>query len=353
MRARHLFRLVSTLLFTIGLFACTEPTGSAKKSGADKKSRPATKHLVVTETLTPRAAGLKHELTGTLRARQKVRIFSQEEGRITELPFYEGDRIKEGQLLARLESDLLEAELQKAAATTRQSRLNLKRIEDLARYKATSEDELARARTEVEVSVAEQKILETRLAYTQIKAPFSGVISQRLVEPGDVVPRHTHLLTLIDPESLIIEIPVSDLLLPNLSLGDPVLVSIDGLGSQQFTGKVKRIHPELDINTRMGIIEVVLDPTPQAARPGQLSRVNLETAQKQRLMVPFKALQRDNAGEYVFLLDGNSKALRTTVTSGSHIANWVEIVTGLKVGDIIISKGILGLRNGKRVTPVE
>ncbi|MBA1446907.1 MAG: hypothetical protein FE835_18810, partial [Gammaproteobacteria bacterium] len=93
MRARHLFRLVSTLLFTISLIACMEPSGSAKKSGADKKSRPATKHLVVTETLTPRAIGLKHELTGTLRARQKVRIFSQEEGRITELPFYEGDRI--------------------------------------------------------------------------------------------------------------------------------------------------------------------------------------------------------------------------------------------------------------------
>ncbi len=351
MGLRHPTRL---LLVSLALLSCSLSCSQPDEEGAKqaKKNAAPKLHLVVTETIVPREVGLSHERNGSLRARQSVRIFNQEEGRITELPYYEGDRVTAGQQLVRLDDDLLTAELEKAEATRKQAQSNLQRLTGLAKRKAVSDDELTRARTELNVAVAEQKLLQIRLEYTQIKAPFSGTISQRLVEPGDVVPRHTHLMSLIDPASLITQILVSDLLLPRLDLGDGVSVRIDGLPGKAFPGKIQRIHPELDPKTRMGIVEILLDPVPQSARPGQLARVTLDTAALQRLMIPFQALQRDRAGEYIYYLDQDHKVHRTEVISGLRIADRIEITQGLSAGQRIVVKGFLGLREGKQVEAV-
>jgi membrane fusion protein (multidrug efflux system) len=332
------------------LTACSE-----QKSGnqaAPAKSKKTTSHLVAIEQLSLKTLGLSHQRNGTLKARQSVRIFNQEEGRITKLPHYEGDRVEQGAILVRLEEDLLMAELAKATATSRQMQINLQRLEKLAKRNAVSDDELARARTDLNVAEAEQRLLQTRLGYTRISAPFSGVVSQRLAEPGDVVPRHTHLMTLIDPNSLITRILVSDLLLPQLKLEDQVSVKIDGLGSSAYPGRIIRIHPELDEKTRMGIVEVTLDPVPPGARPGQFCRITIDSANQPRLTIPFNALQRDSKGEYVYLLEEDQTTSRRAVTSGLRIADRLEILSGLKPGEQIVTRGFLGLKTGTKVDPV-
>jgi RND family efflux transporter MFP subunit len=332
------------------LTACSE-----QKSGeqtASVKQKKAKSHLVAIERLSLKTLGLSHQRNGTLKARQSVRIFNQEEGRITKLPHYEGDRVKQGATLVRLEEDLLRAELAKAAATSRQMQTNLQRLEKLSKRSAVSDDELARARTDLNVAEAEQRLLQTRLGYTRISAPFNGVVSQRLAEPGDVVPRHTHLMPLIDPDSLVTRILVSDLLLPQLKLEDQVSVRIDGLGTTPYPGRIVRIHPELDENTRMGIVEVALDPVPSGARPGQFCRITINSIKQQRLTIPFNALQRDSEGEYVYLLEADQTTSRRAVTSGLRIAGRLEIISGLKPGEAIVTRGFLGLKTGIKVDPV-
>ncbi|MES9974674.1 MAG: efflux RND transporter periplasmic adaptor subunit, partial [Candidatus Thiodiazotropha sp.] len=288
----------------------------------------------------------------TLKPRQTVRIFNQEEGRITKLPFFEGDSVAEGETIVTLDEELLNSELEKAVATAKQMRLNLKRQEELSKRLAVSQDELAQAQTDLSVAEAEKRVLQTRLGYTRISAPFTGVVSERLVEPGDVVPRHTHLMTIINPESLITRILVSDLLLPQLNSNDPVTVRIDGLGEKPFSGRIHRIYPELDETTRMGTIEVVLEPIPNGARSGQLCRVMLQTATRDRITVPFNALQRDTDGEFVFRLDERQQAMRAPIKSGMRIADRIEIVEGLESGDRIVTKGFLELEPGMKVEPV-
>jgi len=296
--------------------------------------------------------GSSHERTGSLRTRRIVRIYNQEEGRITRLPLFEGDRVEQGQLLVSLDDQLLKAELAKTRATARQARQDLQRISDLAKRQMASQDELTRAQTALDVAVAEQQLLEVRLTYTQIHAPFAGVISARSRDPGDVVPRHSHILTLSDPSSLVIELRVSELLLPHLALGDPTEVRIDALGGRAFAGRVLRIHPDVDNQTRLGVVEVVLAPVPEGARAGQFARVTLTSAAVERILIPFTALLRDRGGEYVYLMDGEGKARRQPVRSGIRIADRVEIREGLKPGQRVITKGFLGLQEGKAVTPV-
>ncbi len=108
-----------------------------------------------------------------------------------------------------LDRDLIEAEFDKAKACTRQAKLDLKRLKQLPSQLA-SQDQLARAQTALNQAEAESRLQQTRLDYTQIRAPFTGKISARLKEPGDVVPIHSHILTILNPHAIKARIYVSE-----------------------------------------------------------------------------------------------------------------------------------------------
>jgi membrane fusion protein (multidrug efflux system) len=346
---RYLLPLVSGALMLL-LPGCNPP---AEKETPVTKRPPAREHLVELREVRPERVSTSQERTGSLKVRRTVRIHNQEEGRIIEAPFYEGDQVEKGAVLIRLEDDLLRAQLDKIGATVRQARVDLERLQNLVKKRAASKDEMVRAETALQIARAEQRLLRTRLSHTRIQAPFDGVISKRKVEPGDVVAKHSHLLTLIDPGSLVTEIYVSELLLPHLEPGDPVEVRIDALGNRVFPGRIQRIHPELDRVARQGVVEVALDPVPPGARAGQFARVTLETAEVERMLVPFAAVKRDRDGEFVYRVGEQNEVHRAPVRTGIRTGSQIEILEGLNPGDRIVTRGFLGLSVGKRVKPVE
>jgi RND family efflux transporter MFP subunit len=334
--------LIAGMLLAL-LAGCTDDTASQKT----KRSSPA--QLVELARVSTETIRHSTQRTGSLRARTEVQLFNQEEGTLTELPFHEGAVVKKGDVLIRIDDKLLRAELDKAHATRRQAEQDLARLKKLRAKRLVAEDELARAHTALDVAMADERLLQTRIGYTKIHAPVDGVISQRFAEPGLVAQRHTHLLTLIDTSTLITEVAVSELLLPGLHIGDDVEVTIDALPNQGFMGKILRIHPSLNIATRSGIVEIVLDPAPPGAVPGQLCRVKLESPAQARLLIPFSALRRDQEGEFVFVVNDENKAIRTTVRSGLRIEKKIEILEGLEDGQRLVVKGFLGLKHGKPV----
>lgn len=329
------------------LTGCTDDPARIKK----KPSRPA--QLIELSSANTETIQHSSQRTGSLHARTKIQLFNQEEGALTELPFYEGAIVKKDDVLVRIDDKLLRAEFDKANATRRQAEQDLARLIKLRAKRLVAEEELTRAHTALDVAKADESLLQTRLGYTRMHAPIDGVISQRLAEPGLVVSKHTHLLTLLDTSSLITEVAVSELLLPGLSIGDDVEVRIDALPGQSFMGKILRIHPSLNVATRSGIVEIVLDPPPQGALPGQLCRVTLQSPPQARLMIPFSALRRDQEGEFVFTVNDEHKAIRSPVHSGLRIEQKIEILEGLKDGQQVIIKGFLGLKDGKPVRTAE
>ena len=335
------------LILTLVLFLTG--CGPDNNSGHAPKQRPSRDHLVTVFTAerAPVAARRKHP--GSLRFRRLVRIHSQEEGRIIEIKVFEGDLIAQGNFLVRLEDDLLRAQLDKARATKQQKQLDLQRQEGLRSRRAVSEDELAQARTALAVAQAEERLLETRLAFTRIRAPFTGVITERHVEPGDFVTKNSHLLTLADPASLIAEVYASELVLPRLALGDLVELHIDALGPDCFEGQILRIHPALGRTSRQAIVEVAMDPIPAGARAGQFVRATLGIAAIYRLLVPFRAVRRDRDEEFLWLLGDGNKVERRPVRTGLRITDQIEIPEGLEPGEQVVTRGFLGLAAGKRV----
>lgn len=336
------------LLLLLGLSLLLTACGNDTAGGG--KNRETTPLRIEAATVQRTSRSQTINRTGTLQAEREVKLITEEEGRIAELPFHEGDRVKKGELLVQIDDTQLRAELQKAAATRRQAELDVKRLTRLQHSKVVAEDELARARTALDVALAEEDLLRIRLGNTRITAPFDGVISQRLAEPGDAVAKFTHLLTLTATDTLLAELAVSELHLTGLSVGDPVTIKIDALGDQRFEGRILRIHPTVDPVTRQGIVEVRLDKPPEEAKPGQLCRVELELRPQSRLTVPFSALRRDTQGEFVFRIDDQQKAQRTPVISGIHLGDAIEIIDGVSEGDRVVSNGFLGLSDGMSVS---
>jgi RND family efflux transporter MFP subunit len=340
---------VSALL----LAGCLQQQDETKDTGDDAPRGEPRGHLVTTYQAERAPVSAQHERPGTLRLRRLVRLHAQEEGRIEQLEVFEGDRVDRGDLLVRLDDEVLRAELDKARATLAQERLDLKRFQDLAARNAASQDELAQARTAVALAESDLTLLEIRLANTRIAAPFAGVITERLAEPGDFVTKNTHLLTLADPASLVAEVYVSELVLPHIAVGEPARIRIDALGGQLFDGGILRIHPTLSEANRQARVEIRFDQIPDGARAGQFVRAELATAAVARLLVPFRALRQDRDGQFVWVIDTDGKAARRPVRTGIRIAEQVELVDGVAPGERVITRGFLGLAEGKRVERVD
>lgn len=340
--------LTGSAVFALLLAACDKPATPAAHGQSDDKPLAVSIIEVKSEALAQTLVR-----TGTLRARRSVRLHSQEEGRIEQLPVFAGDRVEAGRLVAKMDDRLLRAELAKAEATRRQAEQDVARVQRLADRKLVSVDELQRAQTALRVAVSEESLLQTRLGYATLTAPFDALVSERLVEPGDAVPKFAHLLTLVDPTSLYTEVPVSELLLPTLKSGDVVQLTIDALGAARYEGRIGRIHPTIDPATRQGVLEVNLAPVPPGAQAGQLCRVFLPGELENRRSIPLGALRQDAAGEYVFVVDAAGKAQRRGVRSGMALGDRIEILDGLSDGEKVVTRGFLDLAAGKPVLIVD
>jgi membrane fusion protein (multidrug efflux system) len=335
--------LISLTAFVVA--AC----GEATSTSVPPAPRP---HLVELAAATEGQLAVDADRAGSLRALREVRVVNQEEGEITTVAVREGDHVKRGDLLVRYDDRILRAQLDKAVAALRQAELDNERNRQLIARGFIGADALSRSETALEIARAEQRLLATRVQNLTLRAPFAGVISERLVEPGGVTPEHTHLLTLLDPSTLITDVAVSELMLPYLSVGDAAGVRIDALGPTLHPGRILRIHPAIDPASRTGRVEVALDPVPAGARPGQFCRVELTSSGRERVLVPLAALRRDARGEFVFAFD-DGVARRVDVESGLRLVDQVEIRSGLAVGTQVVTKGFIGLAPGQRVKPVE
>jgi len=334
------------------MIAASLVIGCDSKSNHSKK-RTTQAHLV--EVVTVQRAPLKSSkiVTGSLEATSTVQIYNEEQGRITKIPVYPGDLIDKDTIILELDNTIIRAQLDKAVAAHKQARLDYKRIKKLQPRKLASEELVARAETAVEQARAELALQQAKLNHTVIKAPFTGLISERLKEPGDIVPLHSHILTIYDRNTLIAKINISEIILQSININDQVDLRVDALGDTAIRGTVIRKYPVINSSTRQGTIEIKLNTVPEGAYPGQLTRVNIEGETKPLPYLPLHTIRHDTRGEFVFRVNDENKAEYTSIKTGIQLGEQIEIIAGLAEGDRVVSKGFLKLRNNTlvEVTP--
>jgi membrane fusion protein (multidrug efflux system) len=286
---------------------------------------------------------------GSLRSDESVTLRPEVAGRISAIHFQEGQRVAKGAPLVRLDAAVTDAELQQARANLVLAKSKFDRAVDLARQNFISGQAKDEAENNYKVAQAAVALVEAKLAKTEIKAPFAGIIGLRVVSVGDYVKEGADLVNLEAIDPLKVDFRVPETFLRQVQVGQSVEVALDALPGKSYDGKVLALNPLVDAAGRAIVIRAQVKNQDAALRPGMFARVRLITrAEREALMLPEEALVPQGTEQFVFrIVDG--KATRVKVETGQRRDGKVEVVSGVDKGDVIVTAGQLRLRDGAPV----
>jgi membrane fusion protein (multidrug efflux system) len=281
-------------------------------------------------------------------------LYAKVSGYLKSINVDKGDKVKAGVVLARIEIPELvsarakqQAELTAADSDYKRLAESLQKTPDLVVPNTVDQ-----ARGRFEVARASVQESDTLLGYATITAPFTGVITQRFVDPGALIPvgnAGAAIVSLMDFTQVRLQVAVPEIEAARVSVGQPVKVTTDNLPGKQFDGKVTRYTYALDTANRTMLAEAILDNPDLSLRPGMLVTASIGIERKENaLLMPVDALVMEKANAFAYTLNGRTAAKRP-IKIGFKDGKNVEVIEGLAVGDPIILGGKLKLSDGQPV----
>lgn len=283
---------------------------------------------------------------GSLRSNESVTLRPEIAGRISSIGFKDGVAVAKGSVLVGLDDATQAAELAQARANLELARSTQMRNEDLHQRKFISNQALDSSAATLRVQAAAVALAEAKLARTRIRAPFAGVVGIRNVGVGDYVKEGQELINLEEIGTLKVDFRLPEATLPRLQIGQAIEVTADALPGEHFTAKLDAINPLVDASGRSISCLALLDNAAGKLRPGMFVRTRLIfEARDNALMIPEQALVADPVQPFVFVVaDGVAK--KVPVKTGLRRNAQLEVVDGLKAGDVVVAAGQMKLRDG-------
>lgn len=293
-------------------------------------------------------------VSGVVEPLRTVSVSTQLAGTLLEVPVETGDVVNRGALLARLDAREIEAQLRAAEASLELARTATDRARRLRERQVITQAELDAEVAALAAAEAQVDQLQTRVSYATIRSPIRGTVTDRTAETGDVVGNQTPLFTLADLSVMVVRVGVSELDVVNVAAGETVVVSLDAFPDREFTGRVRRIFPSADPQTRLVPVEVALDDEAlKLARPGFLARATFAVgALTDVLLLPAAALASRTGNPSVFVIE-DGVARRRSIRTGLTSQGMVQVVEGLTAGETVVTRGVSNLRDGAPVRVVE
>jgi membrane fusion protein (multidrug efflux system) len=307
----------------LGFSAC-RPAANAPATGGPSARAPQRVEFVelvredLSETL---------EVVGTLEANESISIQPELAGIVREIAFEEGQRVKKGALLARLDDAELRAQVAEAEARTELTRIQRERAEALGRDRSIAQAELDQARLEERASIAALELLRVRLERTRIVAPTDGVLGARRLSVGDYATPTSTLTTLDDLSALKVGFRVPERSAPMVRPGTRVTLRVR-LGTEtepvRAEGEVFFVSPGIDPALRASEAKAILREVPPGLKPGMFAGVRILLSTREGVLVaPEAALLAGAAGVQLIAVDDKE---------GKASARYVRVETGLRVG---------------------
>ncbi len=286
---------------------------------------------------------------GNLVADEAVIIRPEVDGRIIEIAFEEGQPVKAGQLLFRLDAAVYEAQLQEAEARQDLTKRTYERARTLHQRGHSSAEVLDKALSEMKMAEASVALNKARLEKMRIVAPFGGTIGLRQISLGAFVEAKTDLVSLVNLDSLEVEFRLPERYYRVIAEGGVVRAEPDALPGEVFEGQIFAIAPAIDINGRSVAVKAKLANPKRRLRPGMFARVTLVVDRRNDvIVVPESAIVQRGDGQFVYRIrDG--KAELTKVRLGLRQTGRIEVVAGLAAGDTVVTAGQVKLRPGSMV----
>jgi membrane fusion protein (multidrug efflux system) len=328
--------------------AATKPPATAKGPAAAAKGPPP----IVVEATRVSVVSLPQAISavGSLRSDETVIVRPEIAGRVSQIQFREGERVAKGSVLVKLDDSVQRADLDRARANLVLSKTKYERAEDLRTKGFISSQARDEAKNNLEVAQADLELMEARLAKATIKAPFAGTVGLRQISIGDYVKEGQDIVNLESLDPLKVDFRVPEIYLSQVKDGQTLQITLDALPDKVYDGRVYAINPLIDANGRSIVIRAQVPNRDGRLRPGMFARVRLFTSSsKETLVVPEESLFPVGDDKYVYKVVDN-KAQRQKVEIGQRRDARVEIVNGLAREDVVVTAGVIKLREGAAVT---
>ncbi|WP_058834556.1 efflux RND transporter periplasmic adaptor subunit [Luteimonas abyssi] len=334
-----------SVLMLAALAGCGQGRGTA---AAGESENPAAAAVPV-ETVEAERRPIAASYVGTapLEARAESQVVARTSGVALQVLVEEGDIVRAGQTLVRIDPDRARLNLAQIEAQMRKLESNFNRSAQLAAQQLVSAGEHDQLRYELENLRAAYRLAQLELSYTDVEAPISGVIASRSIKTGNFVQINTPILRIVDNANLEATLNVPERELATLKAGLPVRLQVDALPGQVFEGTVARVAPVIDAGS--GTFRVICAFSADALQPGMFGRVRIDYDQRaDALTIPRLALLDDEGDPAVYVIrDG--VAARTPVELGYVDGSRVEVRAGLEAGDAVVTAGKVALRDGSTV----
>lgn len=291
--------------------------------------------------------------SGTLRAWQSTDLRTQVSGRIITLALDEGAWVEKGQLLIQLDDREARSRLLQNEIGLREAERQLTRFQRLRTTQSISQDQLEAQAAQVDILQAQLLSAQAELEHYRITAPFSGYLGQHQMTEGMLLDSGSLITTLDDLSRMRVDFTLAERHLNQLHSGLLLQAASQAWPDRAFPGELINLGTRIDPVTRNISLRGQLDNSGGLLRPGMLVSLSLETAERQALLVPARSLTFSGAEKAVFVVSPDGIARRRVVEVGATWAEWAEILSGLEIGEKVIDQGVVKIRDGMPVRPVQ
>lgn len=317
---------------------------------ANPGAPPPVQKALVVQTLiaAPQSLSADIEVPGTIMANETAEIHPEVSGRLVQLNIKEGTNVSVGALLAKLYDGDLQAQLRKLEVQLKIAEQTEKRQAELVKIQGISQQEYDLSLLGVLNLKADMDIIRESIRKTEIRAPFGGKLGLKNVSPGAYVTPASVLTTISQVSTLKIQFNIPERYGAQLKPGLPVTFSIDGT-NKTFTAAVIASEISIDENTRSLAVRALIKQQDPALIPGAFAKVKIVLGKNnEALMVPNSVIIPSGRKKQLYVYEGG-KAMMKEVTTGVRDSTNIQVLTGIKPGDTVITSAVLFLRPGLAV----
>ncbi|WP_158856909.1 efflux RND transporter periplasmic adaptor subunit [Lunatibacter salilacus] len=342
--------LVLLLIAGGGAVAFTLYNNKAEMEETTAKAMQPTNHIPVTlEKVSLQSFDRTYEANGVLEPFQEVILMSETSGSVVKILKKKGDFVNKGDLILRIDDQLIQAELLIATLNKEKSAKDLQRFSNLSETDAITKKQLEDVDVAYQIAEAQLKAIQKRTDDTKIKAPISGYINDDFYVPGTLVSPGMPLAHIINKSPLQLAIHVSEYEITQINKGDKFPVKINSLPNQQFEGEVTFISDTGDASFKYEVVLVIKNQDTSLLKPGMFGTATFSSKSTgESIVINRKSLTGGLKDPGVFKVE-NDRAVFHPIKVKPLNASLVEVTEGLSAGDEIIGTGLINVKEGIQV----
>ena len=328
--------------------------GGSKKKGEKgfRQSNNKKKTNVRLKEIKPETLKIQTTYVGSLLPNQRVLMRSQIDGVIENINFEEGDEITKEKKLIDISTKELQLKLKIAIADSNLADINIKRDEKLASSNLISSSQLDQTRTRAESARLNKELARISLKKSLISSPLDGTVKTKHVKVGEFVRKGDKLVEILDLSRVIVKVNIPELEILEIKIGQKVEIALYIMEEIIFSGEVKNIGLEADSNNRTFPVEIHVSNSERMLRPGMLARSTFtKKIDDEQIVIPRHTILEKERGRVVYVFD-KGKVFQRDIQVGLSQKDQVQVIKGLKKGELIVVEGHNKLSDGEEVNVV-